>query len=173
MKYIIETNRILLREFSVEDAEDFFRLNGNPKVIKYTGNLPFQSIEEAVIFLKNYNDYSENGFGRWTVLDKENLEFLGWCGLKYDRTSNETDIGFRFLEEYWNKGFATESAKACIDFGFKELKLKSIIGRAMSENVASIQVLKKIGLKYENAFDFDGKEGVIYRIENLDFNKEL
>lgn len=166
MNLILETERLLLREFSVIDSENFYRLNENPNVIKYTGNTPFKTIEEARFFLENYNDYSENGFGRWAVLNKKNSEFLGWCGLKYDKGSDETDIGFRFFEEQWNKGFATESAKACLDYGFKTLKLKSIIGRAMLKNEASIQVLKKIGLVFEKEFDFDGEKGVIYRIEN-------
>ena len=77
----------------------------------------------------------------------------------------QTDIGFRFFEEHWNKGFATESAKACIDYGFENLNLKTIIGRAISENIASIKVLEKIGLKFEREFDFDkSNKGVIYRI---------
>lgn len=54
-----------------------------------------------------------------------------------------TDIGFRLFEEHWNKGFATESSKACIEYGFENLNLKSIIGRAMKENLVSIKVLKK------------------------------
>ena len=91
-------------------------------------------------------------------------EFVRFC-LKYDKNLDETDIGFRFFEEHWNKGLATESAKACIDYGFENLNLKTIIGRAMSENIASIKVLEKIGLKFEREFDFDkSNKGVIYRI---------
>lgn len=56
---------------------------------------------------------------------------------------NETDIGFRFFEEEWNKGYATESATACVQYGFKNLKLKLIVGRAMKENIGSMKSLKK------------------------------
>ncbi|MBG6234049.1 RimJ/RimL family protein N-acetyltransferase [Pedobacter sp. CAN_A7] len=70
-------------------------------------------------------------------------EFLGWCGLKYDEHLNETDIGFRFFEDYWNKGYATESAKACLTYGFKKLGLKIIVGRAMADNIASIKDIEK------------------------------
>ncbi|WP_027382654.1 GNAT family N-acetyltransferase [Epilithonimonas caeni] len=166
MKEILITERLILRELNTNDAENFYRLNLNPNVIKYTGNSAFKDINEAKDFLENYQDYKLNGFGRWAVIEKSNNEFLGWCGLKYDKHLNETDIGFRFFEEHWNKGFATESAKACLDYGFKNLNLKSIIGRAMSENLASIKVLEKIGLKFEREFDFDEKnKGVIYKIE--------
>ncbi|WP_312089797.1 GNAT family N-acetyltransferase [Chryseobacterium sp.] len=166
MKTILEANRLLLRQFEISDAENFYELNLNPNVIKYTGNSAFKDIDEAKEFLENYSDYRRNGFGRWAVIEKSTNEFIGWCGLKYDEKLDETDIGFRFFEHFWNQGFATESAKACIDYGFKELNLKTIIGRAMKENLASVKVLEKIGLQYDRDFDFDGKEGVIYRIDN-------
>lgn len=166
MKKIVETDRLLLKEFEIGDAESFYELNLNPNVIKYTGNSAFKDIDEAKSFLKNYSDYQRNGFGRWAVVDKSTKIFFGWCGLKYDEKLDETDIGFRFFEHFWNQGFATESAKTCIDYGFEKLNLKIIVGRAMRENTASIKVLKKIGLQYEKDFDFDGQEGVIYTIKN-------
>lgn len=169
MKTILETDRLLLREFDISDAESFYELNLNPNVIKFTGNSAFKDIDEAKEFLENYSDYQRNGFGRWLVINKSTQEFLGWCGLKYDEKLDETDIGFRFFENFWNQGFATESAKACIDYGFKELNLKTIVGRAMKENLASIKVLEKIGLHYEKDFVFDGKDGVVYKIENTQF----
>ena len=165
MKFIIETDRLLLREFILDDAEKFYQLNLNPNVIKYTGNAAFKSIEEAKSFLENYNDYKTNGYGRWAVINKESNEFIGWCGLKYGELENQTDIGFRFFEEEWNKGYATESAVACLKYGFEVLKLNRIIGRAMKENTASIKVLEKIGLVYETDCIFDNKEAVIYKIE--------
>ena len=167
MKTILETARLLLRQFEISDADNFYELNLNPNVIKYTGNSAFKDIDEAKEFLENYSDYQRNGFGRWAVIEKSTNQFLGWCGLKYDEKLDETDIGFRFFEHFWNQGFAKESAKACIDYGFNELNLKTIVGRAMKENLASIKVLEKIRFQYDRDFDFEGKEGVIYRIENI------
>ena len=166
MQPILETDRLVLREFQPNDAEQFYQLNLNPNVIKYTGNTAFKNRKEATLFLENYQDYQLNGFGRWAVIDKFYGSFLGWCGLKYDKDLDETDIGFRFFENYWNKGYATESAKACIAYGFEKLHLETIIGRAMLENVASIKVLEKIGLTFDRTFDFDEQnKGVIYKIE--------
>lgn len=165
MNVILETNRLLLRELTSDDAEDFYRLNLNPNVIRYTGNLSFKSIEEAREFLENYKDYQVNGYGRWAVILKDSNQFVGWCGLKLGEMENETDIGFRFFEEEWNKGYATESANACLHYGFAKLNLKRIIGRAMKENKASIKVLQKIGLEYEKEAELDGKPAVIYKIE--------
>lgn len=165
MKTILETPRLLLRELNVNDAEQFYQLNLNPNVIKYTGNSAFANVGEAVSFLENYQDYKQNGYGRWAVIDKSNNEFLGWCGLKYDKDLDETDIGFRFFEQQWNKGYATESAKACLEYGLDVLDLQAIVGRAMQENKASVKVLEKIGLAFEKTFDFDpNHKGVIYKI---------
>lgn len=129
MKYILETTRLKLRELDLMDTKYFYDLNSNPNVIKYTGDSAFNSIEDANQFLENYQDYELNGYGRWAVILKETNQFIGWCGLKLN--SHETDIGFRFFEEEWNKGYATESAIACLNYGFEKLKLRSIIGRAI------------------------------------------
>lgn len=97
MKPILETERLLLRELNPDDAGDFFYLNENPNVIKYTGDKVFQNIDEAREFLENYRDYWLNGYGRWAIISKVNNEFVGWCGLKYNSNTEETDVGFRFL----------------------------------------------------------------------------
>lgn len=165
MKHILETSPLILRELDSKDAKNFYDLNSNPNVIKYTGNSAFKNVEEAKEFLENYTDYKFNGYGRWAVILKTTDKFIGWCGLKFDELENETDIGFRFFEEEWNKGYATESAIACIHYGFEKLKLKRIIGRAMKENVGSIKVLEKIGLEYEKNAVLAGKDAVIYKIE--------
>lgn len=167
MNQILQTSRLLLREFTPDDADSFYRLNSNPNVIRYTGDAAFETVGAAKAFLESYGDYRLNGYGRWAVIDKTNGEFLGWCGLKYDAHSNETDIGFRFFEKYWNEGYATESAKACVDYGFEQLGLTEIVGRAMISNTASIRVLEKIGLVFEKEFDFTSNDrGVIYKVMN-------
>lgn len=165
---IAETERLILREMMASDAEKAYRLNLDPEVIKYTGDAPFPSIEEARIFLANYSSYKKYGFGRWAVEDKVSGEFLGWCGLKYLEDENTHDIGFRFLKKHWGKGFATESARVCLDLGFTRFKIPEIIGRAAKENTASINVLQKLGLKYLRDGDCHGDSAVIYIIRNPD-----
>lgn len=164
---IIETERLYLRELTIEDGENLYHLNSDIEVLKFTGDVSFKSAESAKIFLKNYDHYKKYGFGRWAVIDKTNDDFLGWCGLKYTLDRNEYDIGFRFFKIHWNKGFATESAAACLTLGFQKFQMKVIVGRAMKENKGSIRVLEKIGLTYLRSFDFEGKEGVMYQISSF------
>lgn len=166
---ILETERLYLREITVEDAEQAYLLNSDVEVIKYTGDSSFESIEEAKQFLEKYEHYQKYGFGRWAVILKSNDEFLGWCGLKYDEALNEYDIGFRFFKKHWNKGYATEAAKACIQLGFEKFKMPVILGRVMKENFASQRVLEKLGLQYYKNGTCGGEESLIYKIEKPSF----
>jgi ribosomal-protein-alanine N-acetyltransferase len=162
---IIETSRFYLREFKPSDAENLYRLNRDPEVMKYTGDLPFDSVEAAARFLRHYRHYRKYGYGRWAVIQKSDEAFMGWCGLKFTAGLDEIDIGFRFLRSTWNRGIATESAAGCIRYGFESLGLDRILGRAMKDNPASVSVLENIGLQFLKDFDFDGHDGVIYYID--------
>ena len=165
---ITETERLYLRQLTVDDAEDIYRLNLDPDVIRFTGDRAFRSTEEAKHFLERYDHYQKYGFGRWAVIEKNDDELIGWCGLKYSPVLAEHDIGFRFFKSCWNQGYATEAALASINHGFEKLNLQSIVGRAMKENTASVSVLEKIGLSFVGKFNFCGLDGVLYCIENND-----
>ncbi len=163
-KILIETQRLYLREMTPHDAENAYLLNHDPDVIKYTGDQAFESVEEAKTFLINYDHYKKYGFGRWAVILKGEDLFLGWCGLKYNEDIDEFDIGYRFAKPHWNKGYATESALACLQFGFNNLKIQEIIARADENNHASIRVLEKIGMQYSSKIISGEKTDVIYKI---------
>lgn len=160
-KFIISTKRLLLRPFSQEDAQFLYNLNEKEEVLKYTGDVAFKNIEEASSFVKNYKHYEEHGFGRWTVIRKEDKKAIGWCGLK-NNEENLIDLGFRFLLEEWGKGYATEAAKACITYGFTELKMAQIVGRVLPDNIGSVKVLEKIGMNFWKKGECDGFGNALY-----------
>lgn len=166
MNIILETQRCLLREFHPDDALEIFNLNTDPEVIRYTGDVAFENVIAAKLFIENYKDYILNNMGRWTVIRKSDQQFLGWCGLKLIREDNTIDLGYRFHRRFWNQGYATETSIACIDYGFKNLQLQSIIGRAEKENKASIHVLEKCGMHYVEDMIRGGKPQVLYEIFN-------
>lgn len=163
--HILETERLFLRELTPEDADFAYHLNLDPEVIRYTGDVAFTNPEEARDFLKNYDHYRTYGFGRWGVVEKESGDLIGWCGLKYTADLEEYDIGFRFFRKYWNNGYATEAAKACLELGFQHFQMERIVGRAMFKNNASIRVLEKIGMHYQGTYYFEEEDGVIYSLE--------
>lgn len=145
----METERLYMREFKIEDAQLLIDLNSDPMVTRFTGDGEVKNSEEAKRILTDiiFPQYSKK-MGRWAVHLKSTDEFIGWCGLKYQEESLETDLGYRFFNKYWGKGYATESAKAVIDYGINILKLKNIMALAAKENTASINVLKKLGMTY-------------------------
>ena len=149
MDAVIETNRLLLRRFTEDDASLLYELNLDPEVIRYTHD-PIADVEHAkqVLHEVMLPQYSLYDHGRWAVHLRSNLEFMGWCGLKYLSETNEVDLGYRLMKKFWGKGYATEAALACIEYGFNTLNLPVIIGRALPGNLASIKVLEKCGMKY-------------------------
>ena len=110
-------------------------------------------------------DYKKYGYGRWAVVHKQDARFIGFCGLKYLPKENEVDLGYRFIKAYWGMGLASESGKAALDYGFNELGLKRIVASALTDNVASIRVMEKLGMTFEKNFEEDGEKAVKYVIE--------
>jgi RimJ/RimL family protein N-acetyltransferase len=150
MKKILETERLYLREFTMDDAQVLVDLNTDPRVTKYTENEPITSLAAAEKKISSdfLLQYSTHKIGRWAVHLKHNDEFIGWCGIKYSKKDNAVTLGYRFFHKHWGKGYATEAAKASLEYGTNVLKLKGIIAKAAKENTASINVMKKLGMVY-------------------------
>ena len=146
----VSTARLILRPFTLDDASAVLRFSSDPLVTKYTGDkLATQNIKEAQAIIRDVwlAGYKIDGYARLAVVDKASGEVIGFCGLKYLPEYQMADIGYRFLPAYWGKGLGTESATAMMEYGFKTLKLEHIMGMAVRENIGSIKVLQKIGLK--------------------------
>jgi RimJ/RimL family protein N-acetyltransferase len=160
MKVILETDRLLLREFVEEDAEAFFKLNTDPQVVRFVPDKPLLSVEQARQILVDHPiaDYRKHGFGRGACILKSTGEQIGFAGLKYLEELDEVDVAYRLLPTHWGQGLATEVAHASVRFGFAELGLKQIIGLVMPENIASARVLEKIGLRYVKTVTFWGHQ---------------
>jgi RimJ/RimL family protein N-acetyltransferase len=168
MKAILETERLILREYTEDDAPAFFRLNSDPEVMRYVPDKPMTSVDQAREILINHPiaDYAEHGFGRLACLLKESGEHIGFCGLKYLKEIEDIDLGFRFVPSQWGKGLATEAGVPSIRYGFEELELDHIIGLAEPDNRASIRVLEKVGMKFTGVvrlFDMNMRRYVIRR----------
>jgi [ribosomal protein S5]-alanine N-acetyltransferase len=160
MKFYIETDRLILRDFLYEDADDFFEMDSDVEVHKFLGNKPILSLEETIKMIDYVRQqYDENNIGRWTVIDKVTKEYLGWAGLKFITTPingylDIYDIGYRLNKKHWGKGIASEASKAALDYGFNTMHLEEIHGAAHVENMASQAILKKLGMVYRNQFIF-------------------
>lgn len=147
----LETPRLLLRPFTLDDAAAYFPLVSDPEINRYTGQDPVADIEGARAILRDYplRDYAVHGFGRHAVVEKSSGEVVGFCGLKRLVDLGEVDIGYRFIQRTWGLGYATESAREALRWGREELKLARIVGLVVPGNDASVHVLGKLGLVYE------------------------
>ena len=182
LKYYIETERLILRDMSMSDLEGMFELDSNPKVHQYLGNKPVKTIKESEEMIHSITaQYNERGIGRFSVVLKSSGAFIGWSGIKFNTGDNEVignkrdfyDVGYRFIEQYWNQGYGYESAKAALEFGFKELNLKTIVGAAETENIASNKILEKIGLQYTETFPLDDVMIHWYELKQEDYEKRM
>lgn len=167
-KSIIETERLIIRHFELSDIEPSYQMNLDEEVSRYTGDGGVVSKVEIERRIKEnvLGDYKKHGFGRFAVELKSEGKFIGFTGLKYLEDMDEVDIGFRFMSKYWGKGIATESALPCLKYGFEELKLKRIIALVLPENAGSVNVLKKLGMRFEKEVVEDGLLAHQYVIEN-------
>ncbi|WP_234108676.1 GNAT family N-acetyltransferase [Chryseobacterium sp. R2A-55] len=157
-KLCIETERLILRELVPEDSERMFLLDSSHEVMKYLGMKPLTKIEEtAEIIQKIRQQYMDNGIGRWAVVDKTTDLLIGWSGLKIlkEKTNgyqNVYELGYRFLPDFWGRGYATEAAAACLNYGFENLNLEVIYAYATTDNHASNNVLRKLGFTETETF---------------------
>lgn len=169
MHPILETQRLMLRPFALEDAPSFMELNADPEVMQYTGDSPFATVQDAEDLIRNYRQYADYQLGRLTMQHRHTGELLGWCGLKYLAEQDEVDLGYRLHRRYWNQGYATEASQACLDYGFNIKGLDYIIARADPQNVASTRVMQKLGMRLwreEQQTHQHPLAVVVYRLDN-------
>ncbi|NNF00552.1 MAG: GNAT family N-acetyltransferase [Pyrinomonadaceae bacterium] len=154
-KKILETERLILREFDLDDAEFILELLNSPGWLKYIGNKKVKTINDAKSYLSEgpVKSYAENGFG----LSMVELKFIGvpigMCGLVNRDTLDDIDIGFAMLPDFAATGYGSEIALATLEYGRDQLGLKRIVGITVKDNKASIALLEKIGLKFEKMID--------------------
>ena len=152
---IFETPRLILRQFTELDAPLILDLNSSEDIVKYVHEPLLTTFEEAKhIILNIILPQYENKLGRWAMHLKANNEFIGWCGLKYIKESDEIDLGYRIKKQFWGQGYATEAARETLRYGFEILNIQLITGHAHIENIASIRVLEKIGMQFD-------REGIV------------
>ena len=164
MKIVAQNAQIYLSEFSAIDAPGFFEMNNNQEVLQFTGDKPFASVRQAELFILNYSQYKDNGYGRWSIYQQGDNQYLGFAGLRYNSDSGETDIGYRIMRQYWGKGIATQATRLSLEVGFNQYNLDSIIGRAMENNPASYHILEKLGFEREADFSESQQQWRQYRL---------
>ncbi len=161
----IETERLLLREYNLNDVPFIFKLMNSEGWLKNIGDRNIKTHEDAEAYMqKNYlSSYEKHGFGPYLVTLKEDGTPIGSSGLYKRDNLDFPDVGFAFLSEFANKGYAYESAQAVMNYAAEKLKLQTIVGITLPENSASIKLLKKLGLAEIGTYKYeDGEELLLF-----------
>ena len=161
----IETERLLLREYNLNDVPFIFKLMNSEGWLKNIGDRNIKTHEDAEAYMqKNYlGSYEKQGFGPYLVTLKEDGTPIGSSGLYKRDNLDFPDVGFAFLSEFANKGYAYESAQAVMDYASEKLKLQTSVGITLPENTSSINLLKKLGLSEIGTYKYeDGEELLLF-----------
>ena len=153
---IAETERLILREIMVADAENLFRIYNDPKTMKFMGEKPTSLEFERKHIQKHIENYYEKyGFGLWATVLKKNCQLIGRCGLLYQEIEGEKNLELAYLldSKYWGKGLASEAAAILVELGFNRFGFNRIVAFIKPQNRASIRVAEKVGLKYEKEIE--------------------
>jgi RimJ/RimL family protein N-acetyltransferase len=166
MNILFQSQRLLFRQFTLDDADLLVNLNCDPEVTRYVHEPPTTDATAPGILKNIILPQYELQLGRWAVHLKFTEEFIGWAGLKYIPHREEIDLGYRFKKQYWGKGYATEAASTCINYGFVHLELARIIAQAHVENTASLKVIQKCGMKFLREDIVEGSPVKVYELLN-------
>lgn len=169
MKYILETERLRLREFTLDDSLFIIDLMNSPGWLKFIGDRNVRTIEQAKKYLENgpIRSYRENGFGLSMVERKEDGVPVGMCGILRRDTLETPDIGFAFLPTFSGKGYAFEIASAVMAYAESNLGLARMSAITVRENDRSISLLEKLGMMYRSKFSFPGSEEELLLYSNF------
>jgi RimJ/RimL family protein N-acetyltransferase len=152
---VLETERLVLRPFTTDDAPFILTLLNEPSFLRYIGDKKVRTLEDARQYLLNgpIASYERNGFGLCLVELKDSQKAIGICGLLKREELPDPDIGFAFLPDFWNKGFAFEAAAAVMNDARARLKLNRILAIVNPDNYASIKLLERLGMKFAGLRD--------------------
>jgi [ribosomal protein S5]-alanine N-acetyltransferase len=148
---LLETDRLILRPLTEVDAEFMLELLNDPSFIHNIGDRKVRTLAGAKVYITKgpIASYAKHGFGLRLVLLKETGESIGICGLIRREVLEDVDIGYAFLPGFWSRGYAVESALAVKQYAHDVIGLKRIVAITDPENLGSIRVLEKIGMKFE------------------------
>lgn len=160
---VIRTERLLLSELTLDDADFIVELLNEPAFVQYIGDKGVRTQEEARDYLRQgpLDSYDRHGFGIMLTTTGDACTPLGICGLVKREEFDDPDLGFAFLRRYWSRGYAYEAAAAVLEHANTTLGLCRVIAMADPENTKSIRVLEKLGMRFERKVVMPGETGEI------------
>jgi [ribosomal protein S5]-alanine N-acetyltransferase len=167
---MIETERLLFRKFTLDDLPTLIEQRSDPEVNKYLGGTRLQNPEALGKRIRFYiSCYDTHGFGNCAMIWKETGEVIGSAGIQPLDGTDEVEVGYSIIKEYWGKGIGTEAARAWLHHGFTKAGLERIVAVAHTEHRASQHIMEKLGMHYEKTEFHYGAECAFYAITREEF----
>jgi len=152
MDVFLETERMVLRQFTLDDVEHVLALDSDPEVRRFVEDGEPVNRDEITDTIKHWMGYYERSetYGFWAAIDKDTGEFLGWFHFRprQGHAVDEPELGYRLVAATWGKGYATEGSRALIDKGFESTDIVRVVAETLAVHVASRRVMEKAGLRH-------------------------
>ncbi len=162
---MMETERLFLRKLQDYDIDEIFKMRSDEEIMRYIRE-PQTEKKESLNWIKMISEkWDTEKIGFCGVIEKESKRFVGWCGLWKLKETNEIEVGYAINKNFWRKGYATEAAQRCLEYGFEELNLEKIVAVAYPENQPSQNVMKRLGMDYVGIGRFYDRDLVQYEIK--------
>lgn len=159
MNWYLQTERMKFREICDDDRLNIFDLDSDPEVMRFLTNgqpSKMSDVQNALDKTAQLFKKHKGRFGFWAAIEKSTGEFMGWVHFRPGKNDPENtsriELGYRFKKKFWGKGYATEGARAFVDNGFNQLQVVEVFAQTMKKNIASQNVMKKIGMIFSREF---------------------
>ncbi len=164
MKIILETERLLLREFRESDADAYAEMLGDAEVMRFLGGRPLPRAEAWRNMAMVIGHWHLRGYGFWAVEERASGEMVGRVGCWYPEGWPGLEVGRTLCRQFWGRGYATEAARASLEYAFTRLNQTHVISLIAPDNAASIRVAERLGERPEGEWDVFGTKVIIYGI---------
>jgi [ribosomal protein S5]-alanine N-acetyltransferase len=165
LNHFIETERLRLLPWRETDRRDFERLATDAQVVRFiTGGIPYAADRVDEFLQRQMRQQEQFGYSLWRIVVKDTGQFAGFCGLQPIADTGEPEIGWWLLPEHWKKGIATEAGQSVLDWGFRVNRMPIVVAVANPANVASLAVMRRLGMKADGEMLYRGQRCARYSI---------
>lgn len=163
MAVVLETERLILRQWTDTDLEPFHSICSDPRVMDFIGDGQAWSLEQTKTFIdRAVAQNLQHGYCQWPLILKDDGTLIGFCG--FVPAQGGAEIGWRLAVQHWGRGLATEAAQAALKYGFEKLGFERVIATVQSGNRASLRIVEKLGMQQKETIQRNDREVLVFAI---------
>lgn len=172
MATILQTERLIFRDWQTSDLEAFHSICSDPRVMRFVGDgRPWPQDRTREFIQRSIESSKARGFCQWPLIHKADLALIGYCGFVH--SGDRAEIGWRLAAAHWGQGLATEAARCALKHGFEVLGFASVFATVQASNRASIRIVEKLGMQPESIFERRGREMAVYSLDSVRYSTNI